>query len=184
MHEKMCFWNLRFQLIGDIMGCNITKMCTSAKPDPKFNCFSSPWKSSYFSKKTTAKMKTSVSKVRKRILLKPLCTASTAWRNILVSASSANHPILRDWYDTCLPWVEITCFSASIEVTHSARYLNNSYLFWLTRRNSLQFRGACWQALNVAIHQNHACLESWLSNYSLGSHPTQYSFEWRGKVAL
>ena len=30
---------VRFQLTGDIMGSNITKMCTSAKPDPKFNSF-------------------------------------------------------------------------------------------------------------------------------------------------
>ena len=38
MEEWKCFWNARFQLTGDIMGCNIMKMCTSAKPDPKFNC--------------------------------------------------------------------------------------------------------------------------------------------------
>ena len=35
MEIRKCFWNLRFQLAGDIMGCNITKMCASAKPDPK-----------------------------------------------------------------------------------------------------------------------------------------------------
>ena len=32
------FWILWFQLTGDIMGCNITKMCTIAKTAPKFNC--------------------------------------------------------------------------------------------------------------------------------------------------
>ena len=40
----------------------------------------------------------------------------------------------------------MTCFSTSMDVAHSARYLNKSCLFWSTRRKSFQFPGSLFPA--------------------------------------
>ena len=130
---------------------DVASWCTGIhfrkRPCPKANHNSWSPTSFKLENKATAKTSTSVSLAFIMMVLKPLSTASLAWRNILVSASSWLQGEMLDRLTSMWllfasgPFVMMTLLSKLCSTTLSARKLKSSDLFVEWRRKFLQFLG-------------------------------------------